>query len=91
MKIIEFFTTFTLKKAIKDIKIIIFWLEHDILPKIIYITTDLWKKTILEKNHPTFTKIRYLSSGKSVFCLIAKGRDTYDNKIMIQSRIDCYM
>ena len=56
MKIIEFFATFTLKKAIKDIKIIRFWIKHDIIPKIIYLTTDLWKKTIFEKINLTFTK-----------------------------------
>ena len=36
MKIIEFFTTFTLKIAIKDIKITIFWLKHDFLPMSVY-------------------------------------------------------
>ena len=56
MKIIEFFTTFTLKKAIKDIKMILYWLKHDILPKIIYTKQLIYGKTIFEKITLTFTK-----------------------------------
>jgi len=71
--------TCTLKKAIKDIKIIHFWLKQDILPKITYKTTDLWKKTIFEKITLPSQNLRYLRLGKSVFRLIAKGRDTFIN------------
>ena len=77
MKIIEFFATFTLKKAIKAIKIMIFWLKHYILSKIVYYTTDLWKKTIFEKITLPSQNIRYLGSGKSVLCLIPQGCDMY--------------